>query len=285
MKNKTLLKLTTSALAIAGCGALFFNFATEAAARASLKQTQTVPTSYQVPAVAETALAAISETGSTKSREITYDVVEDTDAQGEGFGTPTAADLSMEEAAALGEQYVKKVFDLDMEGATVYMSYNAGTETFPRPFWMGEIVFTKEKRTPDTVRWGFMLDAVTGELFNLSHSENLEVDVPLGYDSALEKDCEIYRELAKQYAEKIDVLGSDIKEITYGSQGYGGNNPDISMEVKGENGETAILTFSRYDRKFLGLITGSSRRITETAISDLQKQTENCDEEMLFSIQ
>ncbi len=230
-------------------------------------------------------MAAISETDSAESREIAYDVTEDTDVQGEGFGTPTAADLSMEEAAALGEQYLKKVFDLDMEGATVYMSYNAGTETFPRPFWTGDVVFTKEKRTPDTVRWGFMLDAVTGELFNLSHSENLDVDVPLGYDSALEKDCGIYMELAKQYAEKIDVLGSDIKEITYGSQGYGGNNPDISMEVKGENGETAILTFSRYDRKFLGLITGSSRRITETAISDLQKQAETCDEEVLFSIQ
>ena len=61
-------------------------------------------------------------------------------------------------------------------------------------------------------------------------------------------------------------------DVKYGSQGYGSNNPDITMEVYGENGQIANLTFSRYNQRFLGLITDTSRVITDRAMEDLMKE-------------
>ena len=37
------------------------------------------------------------------------------------------------------------------------------------------------------------------------------------------------------------------------------------MDVIGKNGEIVIVSFSRYDQTFLGLITDTSRRIAESA--------------------
>ena len=179
-------------------------------------------------------------------------------------GTPTDTDLTMEEAAEAGRQYLGNLFGLDLEGAYVYMSYNPGTETFPRAFWSGDVLFQKEQK-PESTRWTYMIDAVTGELFNICYARQLDVKVSLGYDKALEKDYSIYAQLAKKKVKKCKLIDSPIERVEYNCQGYSGNNPTIAVDVIGKNGEIVNMDFSRYDQTFLGLITDTSRRISESA--------------------
>ena len=179
-------------------------------------------------------------------------------------GTPTDTDLTMEEAAEAGRQYLGNLFGLDLEGAYVYMSYNPGTETFPRAFWSGDVLFQKEQK-PESTRWTYMIDAVTGELFNICYARQLDVKVSLGYDKALEKDYSIYAQLAKKKVKKCKLIDSPIERVEYNCQGYAGNDPTIAVDVIGKNGEIVNMDFSRYDQTFLGLITDTSRRISESA--------------------
>ena len=202
-----------------------------------------------------------SETKEEGGKKVNYSVSMDS----LNTGTPTDTDLTMEEAAEVGNHYLKSILGLDLENAYVYMSYNPGTVTFPRAFWTADVLFEKE-RNPESTRWGYMIDAVTGELFNIGYSRQLDVNVPLNYDAALEKDYHLYAELAQKKTEECKLMDSPVDRVEYNCQGYSGNDPTISMDVIGENGEIINMAFSRYDRTFLGLITDTSRKISESAL-------------------
>ncbi len=188
-------------------------------------------------------------------------------------GTPTDTDLTMEEAAEAGRQYLENIFGLDLEGAYVYMSYEPGTKTFPRAFWVGDVSFEKERK-PESTKWVYLIDAVTGELFNIGYDRQLDVTVPLDYDKALEKDYSIYAELAREKAEEWKLLDSPIDRVEYNCQGSSGNDPTIAVNVIGENGEIVNMDFSRYDQTFLGLITDASRKVTESVLDSLFGEVE-----------
>lgn len=177
-----------------------------------------------------------------------------------------------------GNQYLKNIFGLDLEGAYVYMSYYPGTETFPRAFWSGDVLF-QEEQTPESTRWAYMIDAVTGELFNIGYGRQLEVSVPLGPDAALEKNYSTYAELAKKKAEECKLIDSPVDRVEYNCQGYAGNEPTIAVNVIGKNGEIVNMDFSRYDQTFLGLITDTSRRITESAFDSAVGEAESVEAE------
>ena len=193
-------------------------------------------------------------------------------------GTPTDTDLTMEEAAEAGRQYLGNLFGLDLEGAYVYMSYNPGTETFPRAFWSGDVLFQKEQK-PESTRWTYMIDAVTGELFNIGYDRQLDINVPLGNDEALEKDYSAYAELAQKKVEECKLIDSPIERVEYNCQGYAGNDPTIAVDVIGKNGEIVNMDFSRYDQTFLGLITDTSRRVTESAFDSAVGEVESAEAE------
>lgn len=263
MKQKNILKLTAATLAIIGAGTILFYSATEVTLAANAKKAETIPTSYQVPDNPETALPT-PRANEENSEKINYSFSMDS----LNTGTPTDMDLTMEEAAQAGARYLKNIFGLDLEGAYVYMSYYPRTETFPRAFWSGDVLFQKEQ-TPESTRWTYMIDAVTGELFNIDHSRQLEVSVPLDYDTALEKDYHLYAELAKKKVEECKLIDSPVDRAEYNCQGYSGNDPTITVDVIGQNGEIVNMSFSRYDQMFLGLITDTSRKITESALDKI----------------
>ncbi len=277
MKRKNILKLTVTTCAIIGAGTFLFNAAAEAAMEARAGQVETVPTSYQV---SDSLAATLSEpeTGEGNKVKVNYHVSMDSF----NTGTPTDMDLTMEEAARVGEQYLRNVFGLDLEGAYVYMMYNPGTVTFPRAFWAGDVLFEKEQ-TPESTRWTYMIDAVTGEPFNICYGRMLEVNVPLGYDAALEKDYGIYAELARKKTEECKLMDSSVDRVEYNCQGYSGNDPTISVDVIGENGEIVNMSFSRYDQTFLGFITDTSRRITESALDVLDHAVGEVEDESVIA--
>ena len=278
MKQKDILKLTAATFAIIGAGTILFNSAAEVTLAANNGKVEKVPTSYQVADSLETTVPKVTENGrdqessSVKKVNYTLSMVD------LNTGTPTDTDLTMEEAAEAGAAYLKKIFGVDLEGAYVYMSYYPGTETFPRAFWSADVLFQKEQ-TPESTRWTYMIDAVTGELFNICHSRRLEVNVPLGYDKALEKDYSIYAELARKKVEEWKLIDSPVEKVEYNCQGYSGNDPTIAVNVIGKNGEIINMDFSRYDQTFLGLITDSSRKVTESALENLFGEMESVESE------
>ncbi len=278
MKQKDILKLTAATFAIIGAGTILFNSAAEVTLAANNGKVEKVPTSYQVADSLETTVPKVTENGrdqeSSSVKKVNYTLSMDD----LNTGTPTDTDLTMEEAAEAGATYLKKIFGVDLEGAYVYMSYYPGTETFPRAFWSADVLFQKEQ-TPESTRWTYMIDAVTGELFNICHSRRLEVNVPLGYDKALEKDYSIYAELARKKVEEWKLIDSPVEKVEYNCQGYSGNDPTIAVNVIGKNGEIINMDFSRYDQTFLGLITDSSRKVTESALENLFGEMESVESE------
>lgn len=279
MKQKNMLKLTAATLAIIGAGTIAFHLASEVTLAANEGKVETVATTYQVPDSSQTALPVHEEkerkeeTKEEKQEEkgtVNYTLSMDS----LNTGTPADTDLTMEEAAEIGAGYLKEIYGLDLDSAYVYMSYYPGTETFPRPFWSADVLFEKEQK-PESTRWDYMVDAVTGELFNISHARQLEVSVPLGLDAALEKDYGQYAELAKKKVEECRLTDSPVDRVEYNCQGYSGNDPTITVDVIGEDGEIVNMTFSRYDQAFLGLITDTSRRVSESALERLAGETEN----------
>lgn len=269
MKQKNILKLTAATFAIIGAGTLLFNSAAEMALAANNGKVDTVPTSYQVADSLDIALPESDIKGESGGK-VNYSVSMDS----LNTGTPTDTDLTMEEAAKAGNQYLKNIFGLDLEGAYVYMSYYPGTETFPRAFWSGDVLFQKEQ-TPESTRWTYMIDAVTGELFNIGYGRQLDVSVPLGPDAALEKNYQLYAELAKKKVEECGLIDSPVDRVEYNCQGYAGNDPTIAVDVIGKNGEIVNMDFSRYDQTFLGLITDTSRKITESAFDSAVGEVES----------
>ena len=278
MKQKDILKLTAATFAIIGAGTILFNSAAEVTLAANNGKVEKVPTSYQVADSLETTVPKVTENGrdqeSSSVKKVNYTLSMDD----LNTGTPTDTDLTMEEAAEAGAAYLKKIFGVDLEGAYVYMSYYPGTETFPSAFWSADVLFQKEQ-TPESTRWTYMIDAVTGELFNICHSRRLEVNVPLGYDKALEKDYSIYAELARKKVEEWKLIDSPVEKVEYNCQGYSGNDPTIAVNVIGKNGEIINMDFSRYDQTFLGLITDSSRKVTESVLENLFGEMESVESE------
>ena len=268
MKQKKILKLTAAALAIIGAGSILFSAAAETALAARAGQTDMVPTSYQVPDSLSSSSAG-TEAGEESNEKINYHLSMDQ----LNTGTPTDVDLTMEEAAKTGAQYLKNIFGLDLEDAYVYMMYCPGTETFPRAFWSGDVLFEKTQ-SPESTRWFYTIDAVTGELFTVSYSVQLDANPSLDYNSALEKDYRLYEELARKKTAECGLMDSPIDRVEYNCQGYSGNNPDITVDIIGQNGEIISMTFSRYDQTFLGFIADTSRRISESALEDLAGEEE-----------
>lgn len=262
MKRRKNLKLTASAFVLIGAVTLLFHTAAKAAAAASLSGKEEVRVAY--PVSAESGTEPEEESRKAKS---SYHVEMDSLNK----GTPEKTDLTMEEAAEAGISYLEEIFERDFTDANVFMMYDSGTETFPRAFWVGDVLFEREQKQEST-RWTFFLDAVTGELFIASFGRMLDVTVPLEPDYALENDYGIYEKLAREFAERFHLVEGEISSVSYNCQGYSGNDPTISLNVEGKNGETALVDFSRYDQKLLGVGTDAERRIREDALENLEAE-------------
>ena len=208
MKRRKNLKLTASAFVLIGAVTLLFHTAAKAAAAASLSGKEEVRVAY--PVSAESGTAPEEESRKAKS---SYHVEMDSLNK----GTPEKTDLTMEEAAEAGISYLEEIFERDFTDANVFMMYDSGTETFPRAFWVGDVLFEREQK-PESTRWTFFLDAVTGELFIASFGRMLDVTVPLEPDYALENDYGIYEKLAREFAERFHLVEGEISSVSYNCQ-------------------------------------------------------------------
>lgn len=254
-KGAGILAAVTGAFAlVCGCAAMFSGMA-EAAAAADMGRTERIPTVYNLPAAAQ---GQSAPEGYSKA---SYTAVSDP-LEYYRDKKPTENDLTQEEAAEIGAQLLWRLFEVRLDGATVYMGYDNGTETFPRAFWSGDVRFGTTRRPEDNC-YTFMIDAVTGEGFLATYGRTLSVKVDLGLDASLAKDPGEYMKLAKEFAEKKNLVGGAVKECVYNCQGYSSNDPTITIDVYGVSGERASITFSRYDRAVLGISLDANEKIME----------------------
>lgn len=260
------IKMMASALALTGiCSGLFYGVSSSVLAM-ELEKTETVPTVY--PTAYQSELSAQNQDRKADSgvakepQAASYHLLDDI---AECYTKSTANDLTREEAAEIGIKLLEDKFDADLDGTYVYMGYCSGTETFPRAFWSGDVRMTDAERTPDDEVYTFMIDAVTGEYFSLSHGKDIDANVPLGPDKALYKDSSAFQEVVKDYVEEKKLLRTSVSKVELNCQGYSGNDPSISFDVYGTDGERILITMSRYNKAIRGIGSDASRQISDKA--------------------
>ncbi|MDE7358586.1 MAG: hypothetical protein K2N39_04005, partial [Lachnospiraceae bacterium] len=69
------------------------------------------------------------------------------------------------------------------------------------------------------------------------------------------------------------LIDGAVDRVEYNCQGYSNNDPTISLDVIGGKGEIVNMTFSRYDQMFLGFMTDSERKVSESALRRLAGET------------
>lgn len=261
-------KLAISTFAIIGTCTMLFSGITEMVMATEIGKTETVFTNYS--STSSASAKKLVPKGYVKAN---YKVVSDP-LEYYNDKKPTAKDLTQEQAAELGAQLLWELFGVDLDKATIYMGYDLGTETFPRAFWSGDVRFG-DTRKPGETSYSFMIDAMTGERFQGAFGRTLKETVSLELDMALAKDPSKYIELAEQYAKKLNLVNGEIKSAAYNSQGYLGNDPAITIDIVGTNGLKALMTFSRYDQKLLGVAYDTSIRISDEAFEKILKEAYN----------
>lgn len=256
-------KTILEAFAVITAVTLLFSVLTESVLAKEIKKVEVVPTSYNVTPIS-TKENSVPD-GYTKAN---YTVVADPLVNNK----PTSKDMTMEEAAEIGAQRLWEIWGVDLDGATIYMSYEPVREDSPRATWSGDVRFGP--RTPETDGYYVTIDAITGEPFIASKSRTISENVPLGLDAALDKNPEEYEKLAWDLAEKHNFVDGKVASSEYNSQGYSGNDPSITIYVTGVNGGTAVLSFSRYDKVFTGLIYPKCFAINEIATEKMLEELE-----------
>jgi hypothetical protein len=226
-----------SVTAIAAC-ALLFGGINQTVKATEVGKTKTVPTSYSIPYA-----KAVNDVPSDY-------VKKDYKVKLIGKDQPTKNDLKMEEAAELASQNLWWIYQLDLSGKTIEMTYNPVSTTLPRAEWVAEV------KIKDDLLYQFTLDAITGEKNVTARWVYHNADIPEGMDIKLVKHNEEYQKLAREVIEKYQLLEGKIKSIEYAGQGFmtnlvGHKNSDISLKVRSDEGDSVQLTFSRYNKELI----------------------------------
>lgn len=272
MKMKRLLV----AVAILGGSTMAFQGFTKIATAAEYNKTSIVPTSYNVST--ETSVKESKDIVPKGYQKANY-TVRDINLEYYRDKEPTSKDISKEEAAELGAQALWSVFGINLEGQVIEMGYQPVRDdsdefTYPRAMWEGSIFINGYGKGSH----GFEIDAVTGEVLTLFNGRELEGDIKGGLDIGLQnKEGGDYKTLAKETAEKLNLVHGTVASVIYNSQGSTGNDPDISFFVKGQNGEIGYLQFSRYDNTLLNVSYNGSAQYFWKSV-EIMKQ-ENAKEE------
>ncbi len=237
-------KTILAAAAVIGAGTLLFQGFVQATMAAEFKKTNTIPTSYANAPAGSSQVPKNSLPNGYKKANYTVGAI---DLEYYRNSTPTGKDMSKEEAAEIGAQALWEMFQLNLEGQKIEIGYQKATENLPRSSWYADVLIDGRRS------YTFSVDSVTGELFTIARERTLKDKVSVAFDSALDKNPQEYAALAKKLAEKYNVVHSAVKSVEYNGQGYSNNDPTISLDITGENGEMALMTFSRYDKALLGI--------------------------------
>ncbi len=249
-----------------------FQGMTQVAVAAESSKVTTLATNYPVSARTTTTPEQIKkQDGYVKPN---YNIVNN-DLESYRNSKPTANDISRDKAAEIGAKALWSVFNLDLTGKTIEMGYNAAHDTV-RAKWSGEF-WVDGKKGPEHPVYIFTIDAITGEVYAASYGRIISAKVNLGYDANLAKNPTAMENIAKQYAEKLNVVGGAIKSATIASQGSSYNDPTVNFRIVGENGQLAIIELSRYDKALLAVSYNGDVLEQDATIKQLEKELAEMD--------
>lgn len=261
-------KIAIGTVAAIGICTLSFSGMTNSAKAAVVNKTESIPTTYSTTAsnVNESKVPSGYVKTDYKVKISEYSV------------RPTAKDMSAEDAAELGAQDIWKLFGVDMNGKTIEMRYSAVSSVQPRANWEGVVTFDKN------LNYWFTVDAITGEYGTTGQNKYWSENIDTGMDKALLKNAEQYTSLAKEVAEKYQLVSGKIVSAEYDGQGYTSNNDgsaknsDIMIMVTSENGQQAQLIFSRYNQEFLQVsydnCVKAMKAFEEQTLNDIEDNAE-----------
>ncbi|CAK4833578.1 unnamed protein product [Aphanomyces euteiches] len=255
-----------AAAVIIGASTILFQGFTQAATAVEVKKVNTIPTSYAKAATVPAEKVQQVLPKGYKKANYTLGAI---DLEYYRNQTPTSKDMTQKDAAEIGAQALWEIFDLSLEGQVIEMGYQQPTESLPRSSWYADVLINGKRS------YCFSVDSVTGELFSIVHGRTLDKKVSVAFDAALDKNPQEYVALAKKLAEKYNVVHSTVKSVAYNGQGYSDNDPTISLDITGANGEIALMDFSRYDKVLLGISYNASYKPTLEFNEKLMKQMQD----------
>ncbi|MHB8063821.1 MAG: Rossmann-fold NAD(P)-binding domain-containing protein [Ruminiclostridium sp.] len=246
MNNKTdnvndFKKVVVGTIAAIGICVLSFSGLTNSAKAALVNKTESIPTTYSSTA------SEVKESGVPKGyvkADYHVKLLEFSDK-------PTVKDISAEAAAEFGAQDLWRLFGADLNDKTIQMCYNVVSSDMPRAEWTGLI------NVNENLCYGFMVDAVTGEVCSTSKLKYWSGNISVDFSKEQLKNSEQYTSLAKEAAEKYQLVSGKVVSAEYDGQCYIANNddsarnPEIFIMVTSDNGQQAQFTFSRYKKEFL----------------------------------
>lgn len=261
-KGKHVKSTIFAAALLIGASTMVFQGMTQTAMAAECNKTNTIPTTYASYAKKSSSVQSIIPKGYKKANY----TVKDSDLEYYKALKPTSKDMSKNDAAEIGAQALWSVYRVNLEGQIVEMGYQPATNDLPRSRWHGDVLINGK------LGYDFDVDSVTGELFSVTRSRTLNKNVSVAYDAALAKNPQEYAALAKATAEKLNVVHGTVASAEYNCQGYGNNDPDITFNIKGKNGEVASMTFSRYDKVLLGISYNAEYKYTQEYLKHLEQK-------------
>lgn len=267
-EGKHVKKSVLAATLIIGTSTMMFQGFTQVSTAAEYNKTNTVPTSYvsYVNQSSNTAKNSLPE-GYKKANY----TVRNIDLEYYRNQTPTSKDMAKKDAAEIGAQALWSVYGLSLKGQVVEMGYQSATDSIPRSTWYADVLINGKRS------YSFEVDSVTGDLFSVTRSRTLDKNVSVAYDAALAKNPQEYAALTKKTAEKLNVVHGAVASVAYNCQGYSNNDPDITFNIKGENGEVASMTFSRYDKALLAVSYNAEYQYTLKTIERIEQEIKDRD--------
>jgi hypothetical protein len=267
-KGNPMKKYILEAAVMIGASTLLFQGFTQAAAAAEYNKTTTIPTAYESYVVQ--AAASSSNSLPEGYKKANYKIG-DIDLDFYRKQAPTTKDMAKEDAAEIGAQALWNVYGLSLEGAIVEMGYQPASDSIPRTGWYADVLIDGKRS------YCFEVDSVTGDLFNVGYSRTLAKKVSLGYDATLAKNPKEYEKLAQEAAKKYKVISGKVTSSEYNCQGYSNNDPTISVNIKGENGEVACIDFSRYDKAILSISYPVAYQYTLKTLEKIEQEMKEKD--------
>lgn len=254
------------AVGILGVSTVLFQGFTQVATAAEYNKTSIVPTSYAT--LEEKSIDTKKEMVSEGYKKTNY-TVKDNALENYRKQTPTSKDMTKEEAAEAGAQGLWNIYGISLEGEVVEMGYQPANEDYPSSSWCGDVYIEGK------LLYGFEVDSVTGEIFSVFYNRTLGKKVAVGLDLDLHNDNGgEYQTLVKETAEKFNIVNGTVASVKYNCQGTQNDDPDITFDITGENGEVAQLTFSRYDKALLNITFNGRQQYVLKYVEKMDREIE-----------
>lgn len=181
--------------------------------------------------------------------------------------------LTSNQAAEVGAQYLWDMFQVDLEGKTIYMSYFID-HSVAKAYWKGDIIETGIDILEEPPSYSFVIEAISGKRVSISKPfEEKETTVPFNPTKLAEEyrgNCDEYLNLAKQIIEKhsgTKAIAAEFKDVAAFIDGS-----SINIGKTSSNGDDDVRAYEIF---VVVIVTDEEGQQAEIAISTDSKNIQS----------